>query len=49
MQQADSEEVARLKQIIKRLQAGQAVTDLEEQPAEPEPVIEDDGKIYDGY
>ncbi len=43
--------MARLKQIIKRLQSGQAIADLEPQ----EPVIEegpppdDDGKVYDGY
>lgn len=49
--QAESEEVARLKAIIRRLQAGQPTADLEEPepPAEPEPVIEDDGKVYDGY
>eukprot|EP01039_Chlorochromonas_danica_P003382 gene3382-3707_t len=49
--QAESEEVARLKAMIRRLQAGQSTADLEEPepPAEPEPVMEDDGKVYDGY
>lgn len=49
--QAESEEVARLKAIIKRLQGGQGIADLiePEPPAGEEPVIEDDGKVYDGY
>lgn len=50
--QAESEEVARLKAIIKRLQSGQTIADLEpaEQPVEEmPPIAEDDGKVYDGY
>jgi hypothetical protein len=51
---AESEEVARLKQIIKRLQGGQQVA-VDEVNNEPEPTDEgpppadDDGKVYDGY
>ena len=49
--QAESEEVAKLKAIIKRLQAGQHV------PVDPDPneghdeapPPDDDGKVYDGY
>ena len=50
-QQAETAEVVRLKAIIKKLQAGQPIADLDDQPEpEPEPpVIEDDGKVYDGY
>ncbi len=47
--QAESEEVAKLKMIIKRLQQGLGIADLEEKEVEAEPVIEDDGKDYDGY
>lgn len=49
--QAESEEVARLKMIIRRLQKGDAITDLEPPEPEPEPAppVEDDGKVYDGY
>lgn len=53
--QAESEEVARLKAIIRRLQSGQQVAaeDIEgaQAPAEedPGPPPEDDGKVYDGY
>ena len=46
--------MARLKGIIKRLMAGAAPTevDLDDNGGaaeEPMPVIEDDGKVYDGY
>jgi hypothetical protein len=54
VQQADSEEVARLKLIIKRLQSGQPVSDLTAVAEDPViedalPPDEDDGKVYDGY
>lgn len=44
--------MARLKAIIKKLQSGQAVTAEEvnkEEAVEEAPMIEDDGKVYDGY
>lgn len=53
--QAESEEVARLKAIIRRLQSGQQVAteDIEGAPPPAEedagPPPEDDGKVYDGY
>jgi hypothetical protein len=52
-QQAESEEVARLKQIIKKLRAGQVVEDedvvmMVEGPSATAAVEEDD-KVYDGY
>jgi kinesin family protein C2/C3 len=51
--QAESEEVARLKAIIKRLQSGQVVpVDLDDGgQIEPEPPVAEDeeGKVYDGY
>eukprot|EP00600_Ochromonadales_sp_CCMP1393_P009763 CAMPEP_0174963216 /NCGR_PEP_ID=MMETSP0004_2-20121128/5205_1 /TAXON_ID=420556 /ORGANISM="Ochromonas sp., Strain CCMP1393" /LENGTH=1919 /DNA_ID=CAMNT_0016211813 /DNA_START=58 /DNA_END=5817 /DNA_ORIENTATION=- len=50
--QAESEEVARLKHIIKKLQAGQTVdlNEGEDAGAEDEgPPPADDGKVYDGY
>jgi len=51
--QAESEEVAKLKAIIKRLQHGQPVADLieDEGMVEPEPPMqeEEEGKVYDGY
>ena len=52
MQQAESAEVARLKGIIKRLQAGQAVADvdaIEDEDEDGAPPPDDDGKVYDGY
>ena len=51
-QQAESEEVARLKHIIKRLQAGQPVelpADGAADEDEGPPPAADDGKVYDGY
>lgn len=53
--QAESEEVARLRAIIRKLQSGQqvAIDDIEgaQPPQEDEgpPPPEDDGKVYDGY
>jgi 16S rRNA U1498 N3-methylase RsmE len=51
--QAESEEVAKLKSIIKRLQAGGTVPveiDAEEEANNNQPDIPlDDGKVYDGY
>lgn len=44
--------MARLKAIIRKLQQGQAVSVEEinkEEAVEDVPVIEDDGKVYDGY
>lgn len=45
--------MAKLKQIIKKLQAGQAVdldiVDDNQQQDEGPPPPEDDGKVYDGY
>ncbi len=56
LQQAESAEVARLKNIIKRLMAGASAAEVEADVnggggAEEMPVIEaaDDGKVYDGY
>jgi hypothetical protein len=53
--QAESEEVARLRAIIRKLQSGQqvAIEDIEGAPPpaeeDPGPPPEDDGKVYDGY
>lgn len=46
---AESEEVAKLKAMIRRLQGGQAIEEEVPPEPEPEPVAEDDGKVYDGY
>lgn len=48
---AESAEVAKLKAMIKRLKAGQAVEeDIDaDQPDDEGPPPEDDGKVYDGY
>ena len=57
VQQAESAEVARLKHIIHKLQAGQKVDNIDDNgnpvdntpaAAEEEPPA-DDGKVYDGY
>jgi hypothetical protein len=54
--QAESAEVARLKHIIHKLQAGQKVDDIDESgnavdnsPDQGELKQEDNGKVYDGY
>jgi hypothetical protein len=52
-QQAESEEVARLKQIIKKLRAGQVVEEEDIMMVVDGPsataAVEEDDKVYDGY
>lgn len=55
-QQAESEEVARLKQIIKKLRAGQAVEEedmmmmvADGPPGATTAAADEDDKVYDGY